>query len=250
MILPFLEQDNLYISFEKDLPVNDVFNKPYRNIELSALKCPSDPFNGLPFERGQLVNSIGHTYARGNYGYNMGINRTCINGIGNCRLGFSADSMDLVNTATKVWGSGIGGFNVSYRLSEFPDGLTNIVAVDEIRAGISPIDSRGVWALGMGGASITGAHQGGPNSPVGDGITACESLKQEYSENKLMEIGMPCEEAAIPSNFAATARSNHSGLVNIARLDGSIQAVPNLVDSVVWLKLHSRDNSLAEQLSQ
>jgi len=249
MLLPYMEQGTLHDSFHRDLTVNHPLNKPFRTTEIPTLKCPSDGYNAVPFERGQLANVAGHTYARGNYGFNMGVNRTCININGNCPLGFNSDSNDLVNTASKIWGSGIGGFNVSYRLSDFPDGLSNIVAVDEIRSGISPIDSRGVWALGMGGASITGAHPGGPNSQkIGDGITACGILTLTMSEAELKRMGMPCVLSSISSNFAATARSQHSGLVNVLRLDGSVDTVANQVESLVWLKLHSRDSRLAEQL--
>ncbi len=137
---------------------------------------------------------------------------------------------------------------MSYRFGDFPEGLSNIVAVDEIRAGISPIDSRGVWAMGMGGASITGAHPAGPNSQLGDGITACGILTLTFGQAELRRIGMPCELSAIASNFAATARSQHSGLVNILRLDGSVETIANQVESIVWLKLHSRDSKLAEQI--
>jgi hypothetical protein len=180
----------------------------------------------------------------------MGVNQPCININGNCPLGFQADTSDLVNSASRVWGSGIAGFNHSFRLSDFPQGLSNIVAVDEIRAGISPIDSRGVWAMGMGGASITGAHQGGPNSAIGDAITSCHALTDTMGALTLKRLGMPCELMSESANFAATARSLHSGLVQVLRLDGSVEPVVNLVENEVWLNLHSRERSLVDQLLQ
>jgi prepilin-type N-terminal cleavage/methylation domain-containing protein len=249
VLLPYLEQQSLYNSFRQDHTIDHVVNKPFRSVEISTMKCPSDGFNDVPFERAGLSGTNGHTYARGNYGFNMGVNRACISTAGNCPLGFEADTSDLQRTASKVWGSGIGGFNVSFRLSAFPSGLSNIVAIDEIRAGISPIDSRGVWGLGMAGSSITGAHPGGPNShDVGDGITACGTLTLTISESKLKRMGMPCTLSAIQSNFAATARSQHPGLVNILRLDGSVDTIADQVESIVWLSLHSRDPELARQL--
>lgn len=247
-LLPYLEQGSLYDSFNGDVTVNHPLNKAVRTAEIPTLKCPSDGYNNQSFERGQLANVQGYTYARGNYAFNMGVNRTCINRNGGCPLGFDADSPDLIAKASKVWGSGIGGFNVSYRLSDFPDGLSNIIAVDEIRAGISAIDSRGVWGLGMGGASISGAHPGGPNSSIGDGITACGILTLTMSEAELIRIGMPCQLSAIASNFAAAARSQHVGLVNVLRLDGSVDTVADQVELIVWRRLHSRDSRLAEQL--
>jgi hypothetical protein len=167
----------------------------------------------VPFERGLLAGTQGHTYARGNYAYNMGPNRPCFTFMNNCDSGFNSDTTDLLNTAHRIWGSGIGGFNVSLRFSDFPEGLSNQAAVDEIRAGISPLDPRGTWALGMVGASITAAHPGGPNHPeFGDGLTSCGLMRLTIGEHELERMRMPCRTSAIPSNFAATARSQHSGV--------------------------------------
>ncbi len=248
-LLPFIDQTTLHGSFDPSLPIDDPVNRPFRTKRIPTYLCPSDGNNDVAFERGGLVNQPGHTYARGNYGLNMGVNRTCFTFNG-CPLGFDMDTKDVLNTASRLWGSGVAGFNHSFRLSDFPQGLSNIVFVDEIRSGISPLDSRGVWAFGMGGASITGAHQGGPNSSIGDGISACESLTLSIGSRELLRKGMPCDIAAIPSNFAATARSQHPGLVNLVKLDGSVVAVANNVQLSVWLNLHSRDTRLVDQLLQ
>jgi type II secretory pathway pseudopilin PulG len=248
MLLPFLDRAELYDAMSGDSTIDDGINKAIRMTELSSLKCPSDFYNEQPFERGQLAGAAGHTYARGNYGMNMGVNRPCFTFQSNCVFGFSADTSDLARTASRVWGSGIGGFNVSFRLAEFPMGLSNIIAVDEIRAGISPTDSRGVWALGMAGSSITAAHDGGPNSLTGDGITACGILTITMGAQRLEHLKMPCLMSAVAANFAATARSQHIGLVNVLLLDGSVETVSDEVEASVWLIRHSRENNI-NQLS-
>ncbi|MEZ6075361.1 MAG: DUF1559 domain-containing protein [Pirellulaceae bacterium] len=120
---------------------------------------------------------------------------------------------------------------------------------DEIRAGISPLDPRGTWTLGMVGASITAAHPGRPNNPErGDGLTSCGMMLLTIGEQELKRMGMPCQTSAIPSNFAATARSQHIGLVNLLRLDGSVETVADSVESKVWLNLHARDDALVDRL--
>ena len=51
-----------------------------RTAELAVFKCPSDGFNGAEnrYERGFVAGTTGnHSYARGNYGMNMGVNRNC-----------------------------------------------------------------------------------------------------------------------------------------------------------------------------
>lgn len=139
---------------------------------------------------------------------------------------------------------------MSFTLGEFPEGLSNFVVVDEIRAGVSPIDPRGTWALGLGAASITGAHPGGPNYlEYGDGVTSCGHLILLIGKQELRRMKMPCVTSPIPASYSATARSQHSGVVNTLRLDGSVEAISDSIDQATWLKLHSRSSDLAQQLS-
>ncbi|HAC92286.1 MAG TPA: prepilin-type cleavage/methylation domain-containing protein [Planctomycetaceae bacterium] len=250
-LLPYLEQAPLYDRFDMQLAVDDPKNRPLCATNLPTMRCPSDGYSDQLHERAMLVNVPGHTYARGNYALNMGINPHCFTFEGSCPEGFQTDHPDLLNKASKVWGSGVAGFNSSFRLSNFPEGLSNIAAVDEIRAGVASIDSRGVWALGMAGASITAAHPSGPNyQEYGDGITACGILILTLSQAELKRLKMPCETGGpLSANYSATARSQHSGLVHVMRLDGSCEAVTDQVDRVVWLKLHSKDSALAEKIA-
>jgi prepilin-type N-terminal cleavage/methylation domain-containing protein len=247
-LLPYLEQASLSQTVLRDLPIDDASNRDMRNVNLSFMRCPSDSFNGVPYERGLLAGVNGHSYARGNYAFNMGINPPCFTFQPSCPLGFQTDTDDLVRTASKVWGSGIGGFNVALGFRDFPEGLSNIVALDEIRAGISPLDPRGTWALGMVGASITAVHPGGPNNSIGDGIASCGMLILTLSEVAMKDMRMPCMTSAIPSNWAATARSQHTGVVNVLKLDGSVDTIPDSVDRKTWIGLHSRDSNLVDRL--
>jgi prepilin-type N-terminal cleavage/methylation domain-containing protein len=57
----------------------------------------------------------------------------------------------------------------------------------------------------------------------------------------LIRMGMPCTSSPIPANWAATARSQHLGLVNVLKLDGSVHSISNHVDRNVWASLHSKD---------
>ena len=243
MLLPQLEQAALYQHFDFDFPVDAEINSDPRSTVLPAMVCPSDPYTSDPYDRGQLASNPGRLYARGNYAYNFGANRACLDTDENCVNGYHVDSPDLLNGVSKVWGSGIGGVNFAFRLSHFPRGLSNIVALDEIRAGVSPIDPRGTWALGMPGGSITVLHAHGPNSlEFGDVINSCPTLRAEYTEEGLENLGMPCESSSIPANIVATARSLHRGLVHVANLDGSVTTVSDSVDRQVWIRRHARDD--------
>ena len=87
---------------------------------------------------------------------------------------------------------------------------------------------------------MTAVENPGPNSEFPDGITSCTILTLQYSSAELKRLGMPCADSLIPANFAASARSMHPGIVNVLRLDGSVDTQPNSVDLDVWWQVHSR----------
>lgn len=128
MLLPFMQRTALSESIQPHLPIDDAANRRLRMVELATMKCPSDGFNSVHYERAELAGTMGHTYARGNYAYNMGPNTPCFTFQPNCESGFHSDTKDLLGTASRIWGSGIGGFNVSMRYSDFPSGLSNQAA--------------------------------------------------------------------------------------------------------------------------
>jgi len=245
LLLPYLEQGPLHDSFNFNLPIDDPAQRAARTTNLSVMKCPSDGQNDVLYERALLAGVSGHSYARGNYGLNVGVNRPCFTFMPNCPQGFSSDTNDLLNTNTQVWGSGVAGFNVAFGFQRFTNGLSNMVAVDELRAGIDPIDPRGTWALGFVGASLTAVHAEGPNQITSfglDGINSCTLLTLTYSAAELKRRRMPCSSGPIPANFAATARSQHPGLVNVLRLDGSVEAISDTISMELWTNLHSHTN--------
>jgi hypothetical protein len=126
-----------------------------------------------------------------------------------------------------------------------------MTAIDEIRAGIDPIDPRGVWALGMVGSSTTCCHgiynlgnTGPPNnlSPNADDIVGCSALIAKFGIAKLTEMGMPCQvnkASGVEVSNQATSRSMHPMGVHILMLDGSAHYIGENVDPQVWQDLHS-----------
>ena len=51
MLLPQLEQDNLYKGFNLGLPVDDPSNANARETSLLFMLCPSDAYNRVPYQR-------------------------------------------------------------------------------------------------------------------------------------------------------------------------------------------------------
>jgi hypothetical protein len=251
LLLPYLEQENLYKRFDLTKAVDDSANAEARATTLSAMLCPSDPYNNKPYERATLAGvTTGHAYARGNYAINGGPDNNCMMSQAGCSNGFYVDSPNLLDTNMHVWGSGVAGLNLSFRFRDFPAGLSQMACIDEIRAGIDPVDPRGVWALGMAGASVTVRdgiytfpNSAPPNnvSPVGDVIVGCSALLAKYGIGDLMSRGMPCQENAPAASLEATSRSMHPGGVHVMLLDGSAQFVSENVNPAVWHDLHSRN---------
>ncbi len=238
LILPHLEQTALHASFDFHSPVDDPSQRDARTVDLPIMRCPSDSQNRVPYERALLAGASGHLYSRGNYGLNLGADDPCFSFMPNCPSGFSADTNDLINTTTKVWGTGVAGVNVSFGFQRFSNGLSNIIAVEELRAGIDPVDPRGTWALGFVGASLTAVHPQGPNAGS-DAINSCTLLTLTYSAAELERRRMPCSSSVIPGNWGATARSQHPGLVNVLRLDGAVEPIADAIDRELWIRLHS-----------
>ena len=239
LLLPQLDQSTVYHSFDLNQPVDADANTLGRTTSIPVLKCPSDGLNGGNHERALLTGTHGHEYARGNYAMNLFCEDIAVNNSPN-QLKYGHP--DLLTKNATITGGGIGGVNVSVRFSEFPNGLSNVVGVDEIRAGVSSLDPRGTWAFGMVGASITAFNDRGPNpKDRADGLTSCTLMQVLLSASELDRRGMPCDgTGSTPANFLASARSQHTGLVHCLMMDGSVNAVSDSIDDNVWVQMHGR----------
>ena len=251
LLLPDVDQGALHRQFNLQRPISDASNATARATQLPILKCPSDPYNGELFERGAAHGLTNNFYARGNYAINVGPDGNCLNGGAlPCVQGFFIRGSNLLVDNDQVWGSGIAGVNKSIGFNSIPDGLSNTVALDEIRAGIDPLDPRGVWALGQIGSSAVARHgllddAGGPNnkSPYSEEFIGCAALTEKLGVAALAAEGMGCypRSPEREGNVQAGARSLHTGGVNVLLCDGSTQFVRNEVDAHVWHAIHTRD---------
>jgi prepilin-type N-terminal cleavage/methylation domain-containing protein/prepilin-type processing-associated H-X9-DG protein len=135
------------------------------------------------------------------------------------------------------------------------DGLSQTIMFNEVRAGLSPLDLRGTWALGQPGASLTNAGRNYNPTPnnnlegaagLGDEMQSCyKFFKVGMGTNQRMGCfpNIPWDPGDLPDQQnSAMARSMHQGGVNAAFADGSVRFINNGVDQLTWCLLQSKDD--------
>jgi prepilin-type N-terminal cleavage/methylation domain-containing protein len=239
MILPFLEEGELFSQFDRNVPTTHPKNKPARSRNLAAMLCPSDPYNDRPFNgsASSQTNNLGDDWARCNYA-------------ANAALGYMTDKARTtecglpMNAAAsrRIWRDpricGVMGANTSIGFKEMRDGATQTILVAEIRAGITEFDSRGVWAMAGGCTNSLWAHgycgdDWGPNnnqSLWADDVLACSEIWAKYGgKEEVARLGMSCSGADWP-NVQQTARSYHPGGVYACTADGNVCWLSDYID--------------------
>jgi len=251
MLLPFLKRDDVAAQFDSSQPVVGPQNRAARIVELSTMTCPSDSYhredNFYDFE---LPDGSHALFARGNYAINGGSEFVMMN-FGTLANPGPTDRFhyDERTREFQWWGNGIAGINKCFSLRDIDNGLSTTVALEELRAGLNPIDPRGVWALGQIGGSITWGHgisgdARGPNfmeaDTGADDIRHAPELYRTLGKKFIEDAGMHacsyCDE-----NAQATSRSMHPDGVNVLMLDGSVHFVANTVEPSLWHVMHARE---------
>jgi len=240
LILPYIEQDNLYKSQFNNINSymqNGNFGwSAIRGAKIKTMRCPSDTGwdNLYPGARGG--------WARGNYACNAG-------GIHGPNVGYMSTEGGASPTNDWGWGGlpvtlhggGVMCINFGSHIARIPDGSSNTVLLSEVRNGshLSPQDSRGVWAIGMPGASvIAGQFSWDDTTPntLEDNADDCEGCINDPKGGMGAWPGCPFQQA--------NARSRHTGGVMVAFADGRVQFVKNSVSQAVWWYMNASDDGV------
>lgn len=251
LLLPYLGRSDVAAKFDRNRPIMSAQNTEARMTRAAEFLCPTDRFNEpdnpYGFQPWDDQPPLAE-FARGNYAMNGGSHSIKYppQSTTEPRGELFHITLDHERRHFEAVGTGVAGINHSFRLTDFANGQSTLVAVDEVRAGVHSLDMRGVWALGHIGGSITCAHgvvgdACGPNNQWdrSDDIFDCGRLHKVLGSGRLEMLGMPCC-WYIDLSEEATARSQHPGGVHVLFVDGAARFVADDVDRGLWHALHSR----------
>jgi prepilin-type N-terminal cleavage/methylation domain-containing protein/prepilin-type processing-associated H-X9-DG protein len=262
LILPYIEQGNLFqlanvTSYPGLAPIEVTkvskfvpqpypfgYNESWRVVGSQSVKtylCPSDPQNGSPYTD-PTTNPPAGGWARGNYGATAGY-EDYDHQSGGAAFKTTAAGIPQQNGMVS---SPVMAANFGSRITDITDGTSNTILVAELRAGLSAIDPRGVWALGFPGASIVNAGRASynptPNNLIGgasaDGGDELQN-GSAYCSPATAALGMGCTTSGTLMT-SAQSRSLHTGGVNTCFADGSVHFVSNSITQLTWVQLLSK----------
>lgn len=265
-LLPFTDQNPLYQSmapFRVPLPVvqNNVapagvdgfsWRSGIVGRRIPVYRCPSDANNNNPYLNANVPGdpTTGGGWARGNYGISAGYEDLDHMNYGN-RYKSSASNIAGMNG---MFSSPLASCCFGARLADLTDGPSQQLMFAELRAGLSANDPRGIWAMGMPGASIQnggrGVYNPGPNdtfwSSGNDGGDELEDGPAgnsaaggpDFCTAQTAALGMPCTNAGTLMT-SAMARSMHIGGVNVGMADGSGRFISNSINQLTYIRLAS-----------
>jgi prepilin-type N-terminal cleavage/methylation domain-containing protein/prepilin-type processing-associated H-X9-DG protein len=225
LLLPFLEQDNVYKQINFTVPANSPANAGPTGMTIKTLLCPADRTSVLPAGQG------GNNYFA-NYGTEPAFfqNTSVANGV-----------FGLHEPAGRI------------RLTDITDGTSNTAAFSELRKGdfnnavYSPPD----WLNASSAGAPTTVDQAyalcqgiDPTNLKYQWLSAGgEWLNDNATGTAYIHCGPPnSTNCGFPANlrFCVNANSDHTNGVNVALCDGSVRFVPNSISLTTWRALGTR----------
>jgi prepilin-type N-terminal cleavage/methylation domain-containing protein/prepilin-type processing-associated H-X9-DG protein len=259
LILPYIEQRPLYQLANPDsypgIPITPGVVPPYaavnnswrvlRGVNVPIYLCPSDDNNQTPYDDPGPGAPPETGWARGNYGVTASYEDYDHVARGNVYTTRAKGPLKGVQA------SAVMAANYGARLQAIRDGTSNTILVAELRAGISPLDPRGVWALGFPSSSIVNAGRAAynptPNNLLGDSggdgdeIQNCSKF---WNPTIGSAQGMGCINDPGAIMTSGMSRSQHDGGVNCCLADGSVRFLANSITQYSWGLLLSKSDGL------
>jgi prepilin-type N-terminal cleavage/methylation domain-containing protein/prepilin-type processing-associated H-X9-DG protein len=252
LLLPYIEQDNLFKQFRMDKPAQDPVNRPVVTTVINTYLCPSDEPNPL-FQPLNNYDPPTWAMARGNYGAACG-GLDDSHSFFNNNMYFNVDGRNALMSVRKQSFTKQGT-----SIAEVADGTSNtLMASEMITSPSTEDDSFGVWAL-AGADLITpyNDYNGTPPSVppparmiqtpncdasnANPNVTFCWPITP-YCDNQHTVVGIGAGDRIFgcgDGGNATRASSRHTGGVNALLCDGSVRFVSDTVNPVTWFSLFS-----------
>ncbi|WP_437193378.1 DUF1559 domain-containing protein [Planctomicrobium sp. SH527] len=206
MILPQLEQTNLYSQFNYNIPIFEVAQRVPREQHLSVFLCPSDPYSGGAFVvRDDSVTPV-EQYAAASYAANWGPSTESVN----------LDDRPLAST-------GVFYRNSATRLRDVTDGLTNTLFLGERINGPLP-------------ATTSGGHQLFETAWCA-AVRDIDDLEDDHGHMVLFETQFRPNQ---PGTDDKGLSAPHVGVCQFAMGDGSVRSINENIDAGIYNALGTR----------
>ncbi|MDE0939660.1 MAG: DUF1559 domain-containing protein [Pirellulales bacterium] len=235
LITPFLDQGYLYENID--------FSKSYKEVLFEGMSIAGHrvPILNCPSERNtELRQSSGVTYAPINYAVNMG-------------------TWKVWDPNTQTGGDGMFHPNRGTRVREVRDGLSRTLLLSEVKTynpylrdggggdATPPTEPSEIAGLGGNFKTNSGHTEwvDGRVHQTGFTTTFAPNTVVSHQENgQAYDVDFNSQREGNSETgityAAVTARSHHPGLVNVATASGSVLAIEDDVDKLIWQAFSTR----------
>lgn len=245
-LLPYIEQANLQSLVDWNVSSQFTSNPTAARTRVPIYLCPSE-IN----DRARITPTLVHYPL--NYAFNEG-------------------TWFIYDPATGNVGDGAFHPNRAFRAGDFTDGLSNTLAVAEVKAfqpnlwdtsnpnalAVPPPSNPAGLTPYYGGTFDSNGHTEWVEGDVhesGFTTTFTPNMNVPYTTGGMtysidltsMRDG---ESVTVPTYAAVTARSYHTGVVGVLLLDGSARSVSDNIDQGVWRAVGTRSGAEAKSLDQ
>ncbi len=230
-LLPYMEQTNAYQLIDFNVSSTHVNNTAALAVNIPTLLCPSDPISLIP-----VAGWAGTNY-RTNQGSGI-LNSLPPTLSSDPNYGYPEPNGPMIPTKFLKFGDVVDGLSNTAAFSEHGKGdFSNAISsvTDTFRPGTNPTTAdeaiRDCAAVNVLDLSMQG------NSNVG-----APWLSGGHTSSNYFHVAPPMSRSCMfpPGRISTTAKSYHTGGVQVARCDGSVVLITRSIDLSVWRAFGSR----------